>query len=89
MLFAQDIKLDYGRNILNGINFNLNEGQFIGIVGKSGVGKSSFLKILAGLLDPSSGKVYFEGKNVKGPSVNLVPGHPEIQLVNQETQLKL
>jgi len=87
MLKVQDLQLNFDRTILQNINFSVGEGEIIGIVGKSGAGKTSLLKIIAGLLDATSGHVFFEGKKVIGPSVKLVPGHPEIQLVNQDFHL--
>ena len=87
MLKVQDLQLNFDRTILQNINFSVGEGEIIGIVGKSGAGKTSLLKIIAGLLDATNGHVLFEGKKVIGPSVKLVPGHPEIQLVNQDFHL--
>lgn len=89
MLLAKKIALVFSRPILSSIDFKLKPGEIVGIVGASGGGKSSFLKILGGLLDPSSGSVSFEGKKVKGPSELLIPGHPEIQLVNQDFGLDI
>lgn len=89
MLTVEAISLDHGRTILNSINFQLNEGEIMGIVGKSGAGKTSLLKIIAGLKEPTSGEVIFEGKKVIGPTVKLVPGHDDIQLVNQDFGLDL
>jgi len=87
MLVARDISLSYDRTILRNINLTIKQGEIIGIVGKSGAGKTSLLKIFAGLLHPTSGVVEFEGEIVKGPIIKLVPGHPEIQLVNQDFHL--
>ncbi len=87
MLQVKDIGLKYEKSVLHEIDFSLEKGQTIGILGKSGAGKSSLLKIIAGHLDAETGAVFFEGKKVKGPSVLLVPGHEDIQLVNQDFKL--
>lgn len=87
MLQVKDIGLKYEKSVLHEIDFSLEKGQTIGILGKSGSGKSSLLKIISGHLDAQSGAVYFEGKKVKGPSMLLVPGHDDIQLVNQDFKL--
>ena len=42
---------------LNGISFHLNRGETLGILGRNGCGKSSLLRIMAGLIEPTSGKV--------------------------------
>jgi iron(III) transport system ATP-binding protein len=87
MLRVEDIHLSFDKEVINGVSFVLNEGQVLGIAGKSGAGKTSLLKIMAGLLDADSGEVLFDGKQVKGPSGKLVPGHPDIQLVDQQFHL--
>ena len=51
-------------------NFSLNvkEGEFVSIVGPSGCGKSTILSLIAGLITPSSGKIYIDGEEVLGPT---------------------
>ena len=87
MISVEDVCLRFDREVINGVTFQLKEGQILGIAGKSGAGKTSLLKIMAGLLDADSGVVLFDGKQVKGPSGKLVPGHPDIQLVDQQFHL--
>lgn len=53
--------------VLENINLQLYEGEIIAILGKSGSGKSTLLRIIAGLIQPSSGRVSYRGKLVKGP----------------------
>jgi NitT/TauT family transport system ATP-binding protein len=49
---------------LKNINFSVSEGEFISIVGPSGCGKSTLLSLIAGLIVPTSGEVFVEGKPV-------------------------
>jgi len=49
-------------NVLNQINFELNEGEKLAIVGPSGSGKSTILKILAGLILPTKGELKIFGE---------------------------
>ena len=51
-------------NILNGIDISINEGEIISIVGKSGAGKTTLLQILGTLEKPTSGKVFYNDKDV-------------------------
>lgn len=51
---------------LNGVDFTLNEGEFISIMGESGSGKSTLLNILATLDKPTSGVVLLDGKDLTG-----------------------
>ncbi|MGT2742446.1 ABC transporter ATP-binding protein [Streptococcus plurextorum] len=51
---------------LNGVDLDIYENEFITVVGPSGCGKSTLLNIIAGLSQPTSGKVYCDGKEVVG-----------------------
>ncbi len=53
--------------VLEDVNFTLREGEIVAILGRSGSGKSTFLRIIAGLVPPSSGKVTYRGQRVVGP----------------------
>ena len=50
--------------VLNDVSFTLKDGEFIGILGPNGGGKSTFLKIVLGLLKPQVGKVRVSDKNI-------------------------
>lgn len=62
-----------GRNgktvALNGVNLDIMENEFICVVGPSGCGKSTLLNIIAGLLEPTSGAAYLDGKQIEGTGV--------------------
>lgn len=69
MLKAHDIVKIYGEThtaltVLDRLNFGLHHGEFAGLYGVSGSGKSTFLHIMGGLDQPSSGSVLFEGADV-------------------------
>jgi ABC-2 type transport system ATP-binding protein len=68
---------DTKQQALNGIDFEVKQGEFFGIVGRNGSGKSTLLKILAGIYQPSDGKVETTGKLV--PFIELGVGfNPEL-----------
>lgn len=49
------------KSVLNNLNFKINKGDFIGLIGESGSGKSTLINILSGLIKPSSGKILIDG----------------------------
>lgn len=57
-------------SILDDINLNINEGEFVAIVGHSGCGKSTLLKIIAGLLDYDDGNVTLDDKKITKPDID-------------------
>ncbi len=88
MLELINIGIERDEWVLRNVDFSIGEGEIVGIIGKSGVGKSTLLKIMAGLLDANEGKVQFDGKQLIGPSEKLIPGYDDIQLVNQDFALE-
>lgn len=50
---------------LNDLNLNINDGELFGFVGSNGAGKTTSLKILSGLIRPTTGTVHFEGENIQ------------------------
>lgn len=62
VLQALDLHKSYGRHkVLQGVSFSVYPGTLVGIVGENGAGKSTLLRILAGELQPTSGKVICQG----------------------------
>ena len=53
-----------GPAVLNGVNLELVRGEYLAVMGESGVGKSTFLNLLAGLDRPDSGRVIFDGTDI-------------------------
>ena len=65
MLAVAGLKAAYGRiPILHGIDLNVAEGEFVGILGHNGMGKTTLLKTLIGLLRPTGGSIELNGKNI-------------------------
>ena len=69
ILKIENLKKIYGKNeskvvALNDLSFEVEEGEFIAIIGPSGSGKSTLLHTIAGLENPTEGKVYFYDKNI-------------------------
>ena len=56
--------------VFEGINFEIERGEFVCIIGHSGCGKTTILNVLAGLEDASGGYAYMTGREIKGPSLD-------------------
>ncbi|MBQ9082688.1 MAG: ATP-binding cassette domain-containing protein, partial [Clostridia bacterium] len=58
LLSAEHLSINYGmRQLLQDVNFYLSDGDKVGIIGINGTGKSTFLKVLAGVAEPDGGRV--------------------------------
>ena len=77
---------------LNDVSFTIEDGEFVGIVGHTGSGKSTLVQHLNGLLKPTSGQVLFRGENIWKDKkfthsirgrVGLVFQYPEYQLFEE------
>ena len=68
----ENVTLAYGnRIILDNISFKINEGQIFGMLGPNGVGKSTILNLITGILKPQSGSILIDGLNVTNLPINL------------------
>jgi len=72
---------------LQPLSFIQEEGLRIAIAGETGSGKTTVLRIIAGLLQPATGSVKLRGDLVPGPAQKLVPGHPAIAYLSQYFEL--
>ena len=57
--------------VLEGVDLNLSAGEIVGLLGRSGAGKSSLLRIIAGLTRPNAGEVLWRGRPLKGPTESI------------------
>jgi len=76
-----------GSFALQEVSFTQARFQKLAIAGETGAGKSTLLQIIAGLIQRSAGEVRFEGRRVKGPAEQLMPGHDGIAYLSQHFEL--
>lgn len=83
----KDVSVRYadGGESLSGINFTLEKGQTLGVIGATGSGKTTLVNLLTRFYSPSSGKVFFDGKNVATYTTEELRGR--VKPVLQKTAL--
>ena len=65
MIRFEHVTKQYGDNvILNDLNFEIEEGKFVILIGPSGCGKTTTLKMINRLIDPNSGHIYIDDKDI-------------------------
>lgn len=82
----------FEKTALSNVSLEINDGEFIGLIGHTGSGKSTLIQLLNGLLKPSAGKIYIDGRDLSAKStdlrqvrfnVGLVMQYPEYQLFEE------
>jgi ABC-2 type transport system ATP-binding protein len=69
---AKNLSKHYGAQIVvNALNFSAQSGQIVGFLGPNGAGKSTTIKMLVGLIQPTSGEAYISGERVSQDSIAL------------------
>lgn len=76
---------DDGNEVISNINFIINKGEKIGIIGGTGSGKTTLIKLIERFYDVTSGELLYKGHNIKDYDLDKL--HQEISLVNQRSVL--
>lgn len=73
--------------ILKNVEFKLDQGSHLSIIGESGCGKSTLLKLIYGLIDCDNGELFWNDVQILGPKYNLVPGMSFMKYLAQDFDL--
>ena len=85
---THDLSLTYGQTqVLRGIDLGLSSGQTLALLGPSGCGKTTLLRLVAGLLAPTSGDIFISGRQVAGKTVFVPPEKRGLGMVFQDYAL--
>lgn len=93
-LVIKNLKKAFGKNkVLNGINFELKEGERVVVLGPSGSGKSTFLRCINWMEEPTSGEMIFDGevvteKNIRKVRRNIGMVFQHFNLINNMTVME-
>ena len=89
LLEVNSLTKKYGSVIaLNNLNFRLESGRIIGLLGPNGSGKTTLIKIICGLLQPTYGKVYVEGYPVGVESKKVISYLPDTTYLGQSASVE-
>ena len=87
MLTLADVHTHYAKShILHGISLEVQPGEVVGLLGRNGVGKSTTLKTIMGLVRPSQGRITFEGRDITGMASHKV-AHLGIAYVPEDRRI--
>ncbi|MBR6523211.1 MAG: energy-coupling factor transporter ATPase [Clostridia bacterium] len=79
----------YAKTAISDINIEINSGEFVGLIGHTGSGKSTLIQHLNGLIKPTSGRVLVDGKDINSKEVSLRSLRFKIGLVFQYPEYQL
>ena len=92
---VKDVNYVYAENTayeihaLKDINLEIPDGQFIGLIGHTGSGKSTLVQHLNGLIKASSGRIYFNGRDIHGENFSMKELRSKVGLVFQYPEHQL
>ncbi len=88
MLKVQNISFSYTKApVISNVSFEIKPGETVALIGESGSGKSTILKLIYGTFDLPEGEIFWKDTQILGPKFNLVVGYEFMKYVTQEFDL--
>ena len=87
--FTYSLNMPFETEVLKGINLEIKKGEFVGLIGHTGCGKTTLIQHLNGLIKPTSGKVFIEGQDINTKGTNLKKIRQKVGLVFQYPENQL
>lgn len=91
MIECDSVRFDYGKTkdaeLIHGISLSIEDGEFVALTGENGAGKSTFSKLLAGILKPSDGKICVNGIDTKKAKNSMLAKTTGFLFQNPDRQL--
>ncbi|UKI54546.1 MAG: energy-coupling factor ABC transporter ATP-binding protein [Treponema succinifaciens] len=91
MIECDSVRFGYGKTkdaeLIHGISLSIEDGEFVALTGENGTGKSTFSKLLAGILKPSDGKICVNGTDTKKAKNSMLAKNTGFLFQNPDRQL--
>ncbi|MEA2021979.1 MAG: energy-coupling factor transporter ATPase [Candidatus Caldatribacteriota bacterium] len=89
LCFTYSLNMPFEAEVLKGINLEIKKGEFVGLIGHTGCGKTTLIQHLNGLIKPTSGKIFIEGQDINIKGINLKKIRQKVGLVFQYPENQL
>ena len=88
MLEVKNLSVHYGMiQAVRNVNFKVNEGEIVSLIGANGAGKSTILKTLSGLIHPSEGEILYLGENIASTSAKKIVEKGLVQVARRTSRI--
>jgi len=89
LCFTYSLNMPFETEVLRGINLKIRKGEFVGLIGHTGCGKTTLIQHLNGLIKPTSGRVMIDGQDINTKGTNLKNIRRKVGLVFQYPENQL
>ena len=85
LLEIRSLRASYGAvEVLRGVDFTVNRGEIVALLGTNGAGKSTILRCISGLLKPDAGEILFEGKDLAAAAAHVSQARAQVNVARSD-----